>query len=347
MEDYEKNEYSFESNDEKIESLKCVRCFRERDQRFPKSCVECRNKAARICVRKGCQYPYFENEIEKYFANAETKICNKCVRRAENLKELRRRRMEMTARLNNERKFNSKPKRPSTKKQPTLEETFDTLEKRKSGLKDKKNKDTSIKKKKGSSVISKDKSYEEEKIKNERKNNNKKNTKGHAHDVNDRCADDKEYVDDNDIEVQEEGRRNTMEGEGQKREKEDDNNDEYDDDDDDDVDDDVDDDNDNNDDNDYDENEQEDEDNSCLVKKIQKSTVQKVAPVRKASKRKITSNESKKTKSSTCSPKRPKKMQPSTTDTEEICLKFLEHLVEKRKYIEPERRPSINMSVTF
>ena len=138
-----------------------------------------------------------------------------------------------------------------------------------------------------------------------------------------------------------------MEGEGQKREKEDDNNDEYDDDDDDDDDDDVDDDNDNNDDNDYDENEQEDEDNSCLVKKIQKSTVQKVAPVRKASKRKITSNESKKTKSSTCSPKRPKKMQPSTTDTEEICLKFLEHLVEKRKYIEPERRPSINMSVTF
>ena len=320
MEDYEKNEYSFESNDEKIESLKCVRCFRERDQRFPKSCVECRNKAARICVRKGCQYPYFENEIEKYFANAETKICNKCVRRAENLKELRRRRMEMTARLNNDRKFNSKPKRPSTKKQLTLEETFDTLEKRKSGLKDKKNKDTSIKKKKGSSVISKDKSYEEEKIKNERKNN---------------------------IEVQEEGRRNKMEGEGQKREKEDDNNDEYDDDDDDDDDDDVDDDNDNNDDNDYDENEQEDEDNSCLVKKIQKSTVQKVAPVRKASKRKITSNESKKTKSSTCSPKRPKKMQPSTTDTEEICLKFLEHLVEKRKYIEPERRPSINMSVTF
>ena len=320
MEDYEKNEYSFESNDEKIESLKCVRCFRERDQRFPKSCVECRNKAARICVRKGCQYPYFENEIEKYFANAETKICNKCVRRAENLKELRRRRMEMTARLNNDRKFNSKPKRPSTKKQLTLEETFDTLEKRKSGLKDKKNKDTSIKKKKGSSVISKDKSYEEEKIKNERKNN---------------------------IEVQEEGRRNTMEGEGQKREKEDDNNDEYDDDDDDDDDDDVDDDNDNNDDNDYDENEQGDEDNSCLVKKIQKSTVQKVAPVRKASKRKITSNESKKTKSSTCSPKRPKKMQPSTTDTEEICLKFLEHLVEKRKYIEPERRPSINMSVTF
>ena len=321
MEDYEKNEYSFESNDEKIESLKCVRCFRERDQRFPKSCVECRNKAARICVRKGCQYPYFENEIEKYFANAETKICNKCVRRAENLKELRRRRMEMTARLNNDRKFNSKPKRPSTKKQLTLEETFDTLEKRKGGLKDKKNKDTSIKKKKGSSVISKDKSYEEEKIKNERKNN---------------------------IEVQEEGRRNTMEGEGQKREKEDDNNDEYDDDDyDDDDDDDVDDDNDNNDDNDYDENEQGDEDNSCLVKKIQKSTVQKVAPVRKASKRKITSNESKKTKSSTCSPKRPKKMQPSTTDTEEICLKFLEHLVEKRKYIEPERRPSINMSVTF
>jgi len=108
----------------------CVKCFSPRENQNPKYCSQCKSLAVKICVRKSCQFPYFEHEVQKHFSNAQTLICVKCEKKMEKEKQ-RQAKMREMAIQNNHRHFNAKAEMPDKVKQAlhqkTLEESFSSL----------------------------------------------------------------------------------------------------------------------------------------------------------------------------------------------------------------------------
>ena len=111
-------------------ALTCVKCFGPRENQNPKYCSQCKSLAVKICVRKSCQFPYFEHEVQKHFSNAQTLICVKCEKKMEREKQRQSKMRELSIQ-NNHRHFNSTPQMPDEVKralhQQTLEESFSVL----------------------------------------------------------------------------------------------------------------------------------------------------------------------------------------------------------------------------
>lgn len=109
---------------------RCVRCFSPRESKQVKCCVDCKNKAARVCVRKSCQYPFLEHEIDDNFSSSATLICKKCEKRMEKEKE-REAKLRESAIKNNHRHFSSLPKMPDEVKEALddheLENAFSSM----------------------------------------------------------------------------------------------------------------------------------------------------------------------------------------------------------------------------
>ncbi len=109
---------------------RCVRCFSPRESKQVKCCADCKNKAARVCVRKSCQYPFLEHEIDDNFASSDTLICKKCEKKMEKEKE-REAKLRESAIKNNHRHFSSLPKMPDDVKEALndheLENAFSSM----------------------------------------------------------------------------------------------------------------------------------------------------------------------------------------------------------------------------